>query len=622
MPRVPSYDNFQAQETVNPTVQFQAPSGPTAGSIVAEQQGQMGRAMQGAGSEINKIAIDAQQQANQLRVEDVAAQLDKIKLDRQIKALSLTGRAALERPNKQSLIDEEAGALDRSAQELAASLGNNAQKVEFQKYAARLSNQYRGQIGSHVIQQQGKFEEETQTGKLNTAVNKAGLLAADPVEVKDSRDKVEQVVQWQINKLGLTPAKDAELISDIRTKAMSQLHGAVLAGLLKPNSSGMALTTQAQEYYRANSAEMTLQARANAQDALNQATTSEKAQSIGQDLAARFDYTQTAQAQLELDKMDLPPNVKVAARAELEHRHAIKQSDADKSQAIQVSKVMEMVYSGKSPAAVLADPLYQGLRDKGAVLKAIQDYQYTQVLRANANDARALGQLQRQEAEMHIRGAAKAFEFMDPTVLAATPREKIALQLPILGRQWTELLLNRKDSQEKRAPDDVKVDHDDMMAAMEEMKLKPFEKNKNEEGKALIATTQSRIERALTEAQAGGAKLSREQKNKLIREEIAKTVTVNGSIFGSLTSDKKPVVELTPDDLKRVQIPASEYETVTLPDGKKRAGIQDEMAELYKLSGGKDKRYEPTPENLARFYLNYRSGSATAKFIPGNPNAK
>ena len=44
--------------------------------------------------------------------------------------------------------------------------------------------------------------------------------------------------------------------------------------------------------------------------------------------------------------------------------------------------------------------------------------------------------------------------------------------------------------------------------------------------------------------------------------------------------------------------------------------------DLYKRSNGVLKQFEPTEENLKRYYLQYRKGSITAPMIPRVPNAK
>lgn len=234
------------------------------GAIAAEQQSQMGRAMMGAGGEVMKIAMAEAEKANRVRIDDAANQLDKIKLERQMKALSLTGRAALERSEGKSLMDEEDEALAKESERIAGSLGNDAQKEAFKAYSGKLSNHYRGQLGTHVLQQQKQFEADSDADKANTAYKTAGMLFGDPTEVAASRAKVEEVIQKAIERQGLDPTKDKEMISEIKSKFLTPLHSAVLAGKIKNDP------TDAKAYYDQHSAEMSLQAKVNFNDAITQ----------------------------------------------------------------------------------------------------------------------------------------------------------------------------------------------------------------------------------------------------------------------------------------------------------------------------------------------------------------
>lgn len=74
MPKVPEYSNMQVADSGQPNVQVQAPSGPTAGVIGADQQGRMGQALMGAGDAVGKIVADIQSEANITVAKDVDAQ--------------------------------------------------------------------------------------------------------------------------------------------------------------------------------------------------------------------------------------------------------------------------------------------------------------------------------------------------------------------------------------------------------------------------------------------------------------------------------------------------------------------------------------------------------------------
>ena len=64
-------------------------------------------------------------------------------------------------------------------------------------------------------------------------------------------------------------------------------------------------------------------------------------------------------------------------------------------------------------------------------------------------------------------------------------------------------------------------------------------------------------------------------------------------------------MEMTPEQLGKVIVPPQEF-----------SAIRAEMADLYKRSAGKLTQFEPTQENIRRYYLTYRMGSITAPMIP------
>lgn len=75
MPKVPDYSNFQTSVAGPPNVQLQAPSGPTAGGIAAEQLGQFGQAAMRTGDALGRIVADAQHEANLTVSKDIDNQV-------------------------------------------------------------------------------------------------------------------------------------------------------------------------------------------------------------------------------------------------------------------------------------------------------------------------------------------------------------------------------------------------------------------------------------------------------------------------------------------------------------------------------------------------------------------
>lgn len=492
-----------------------------------------------------------------------------------------------------------------------------------------------GQARLQALSQAGHFENQhleaaTDNAWLSAKAVVKSNAAANPFVLVPGRNEQNELVQVTgveaaIDDLRRKNAEYAvrkgvtEGLEALNLKDTTDLHIQVLEGLARNAPDA------AREYFKKYEKQIDGAKHANISQQIDTVGNQAKAQMLGAQLAQQFDYTQTADAQKEIDKLPGSPELRTAVRAELEHRHAVQQSDADKSQAVLTGKVMEMVYNNVSPATIKASIEYQSLRDKSGVMERM-------VHADNLKASRDVAAMARAEEYKYITQAAAAFELQDPDKLAVMSRDQILLQLPTLGRRWTQELLNKKDSMEKRTPADVKVDREDQLVIMQEMGLDPFKKDKTVEGKAMLATTQSRIERALTTLQSTlKAPMTREQKNALIREEVARSVTVQNGIFPNVT---KPIVELTAEEVQNVIIPPEHRvpvmldpagKVIDISSGKKgvlRASIQEEMADLYKRSKGRDPRYAPTRENEVRYYLQYRKGAMTTPTIPRTTDVK
>lgn len=388
------------------------------------------------------------------------------------------------------------------------------------------------------------------------------------------------------------PVARQQILNDSLTKLHTQ-------NLQSISTSGSVTATQdAQDYYGKYKDQINGTLHAEIEDKLKKVGLAATAQTEGARLAEEFGYTNTGGALKAIDaNKDWSPELKTAIRTEVEHRHAVAQSDADKGNALLLGKIDTMVQTGMSLASIMKTPEFQNVRDQGAVMKMVRDKQYTDLLRANASDARALQQLQRHETELHITQSASAFALSDPTVLYNTPREQIQNMLPVIGQQWTKELLDRKDALSKPgALQDAKIDLDDIKSIAGDMFGLDSANLKTKEQKTQFLDFKSRAERLIVQAQeAAKQPLTREQKVGLLQQEAARTVKTGG-IWGFGESDT-PVIQLTPGQITDFKIPSGQRDT-----------LLKQMQALYKVGG--NPKYAPTDDNLKRFYLEKVSPAA------------
>lgn len=254
MPTVPTYDSFQVAPGALPQARMTMPEMP---DVAGQQAQQMGHAMQRAGGEIGRIAMEAAQKANQVRIDDGLTQYVKAVTDLEVEALQLQGRNALERPDGKALPDEYGEKANKAADAIEASLGNQMQREAFRQRVAQLQGQFHKKLTLHMVAAQKDYAREQRQATLDTAIYRGGVLWGDGDAVQQSADTIRLTVEQQLKDDGLhgdEKIREARMIA-----ALTPLHAAVLNGMVDGNRLDLA-----RDYYKNNSATMSLQARDNA----------------------------------------------------------------------------------------------------------------------------------------------------------------------------------------------------------------------------------------------------------------------------------------------------------------------------------------------------------------------
>jgi soluble lytic murein transglycosylase len=252
MPRVPTYDNFQAAPTVTPDVGVQAYSGPNAQQLGGQQMQELGGAAQRAGDSAAHIALAMQEQVNQTRVNDAVNKARQAAQDLaynpQTGYLNLKGDAALTRPDGQALPDEYGSKLQTKLGEIASTLGNDMQRRQFQMNASDLQAQFHGQVESHML---GEFREHAlsvQDGTINLASDDAKRNWSNPDLIAPSLNAAKAAVVEKGRVSGWSAAQtDAALLT-----TTSKVHTDVVLAALENNNPNYALG-----YLNARKGEMT-----------------------------------------------------------------------------------------------------------------------------------------------------------------------------------------------------------------------------------------------------------------------------------------------------------------------------------------------------------------------------
>lgn len=233
MPRVPTYDNFQATPNALPQVRINAPE---VQDVSGRQAQQLGQNMTQAAGAVGNIALDMQQQADQLRLTEA---MDKAKnaaldltYDKDSGFQNLKGINALERPGKKSLADEYGENLKSRLDTIASTLGNDNQRRAFALQAGGVLASFRGQLVQHEAQEFKNYSLSLAEGVQATALREIGLRWNQPEAV----DAAVQRIRAEGYRQGQLLGKSAEWQEASVRKLTSNAHKTALLAALEQNN--------------------------------------------------------------------------------------------------------------------------------------------------------------------------------------------------------------------------------------------------------------------------------------------------------------------------------------------------------------------------------------------------
>lgn len=280
MPVVPVYNNLTSQLNPTPNVGVRAPDIP---DVAGTQAQALGQAATRTGDAISRIALDAQQQANQVRVNDAMNKAVEAKLrltyDPNEGFIHLKGDAALTRPDGQSLDNEYVQKLGTQLGEIESSLGNDAQKLAFQQQSRELVTQFRGLINKHVSREYGDYQNSVQDGTIKTAGAQMALSWGDPDAVAQGSNAIKAAVA---EKGRLQGWSGQETEANMMT-ALSPAHAAVIGAAVDAGK-----LDYAREYFNQVSPELTPVARLQIQKTLDQGDFETRTQNKADELFAKY----------------------------------------------------------------------------------------------------------------------------------------------------------------------------------------------------------------------------------------------------------------------------------------------------------------------------------------------
>lgn len=232
MPRVPTYDNFQAAPTSLPNTRIEA---PPMTDIAGQQSRQLGAGMMQAGQALGQVATDVQREANQLRVDDALNQAKEAALrlayDKDAGFVNQKGINALERQSGKPLADEYSDNLKEHIANIAGNLGNDAQRQAFALHSNDILTAFRGQAMQHEAGEFKTYALSVSDGVQSTALRDIGLNWNNPDAVNSAVERIRAETYRQAQLLG----KSAEWQDAQARKLTSNAHKVALMSALEQN---------------------------------------------------------------------------------------------------------------------------------------------------------------------------------------------------------------------------------------------------------------------------------------------------------------------------------------------------------------------------------------------------
>jgi soluble lytic murein transglycosylase len=195
MPTVPTYNGAGVAPAGASGAGFATPQVSNAGP---GQLMNLGEGMARAGGAAANIAVDMQQQVNQVRVDDglnkIRQQMLDLTYNTETGYKGLRGDAALTRPDGKPLTEEYGGKLQTAISEVSAKLGNDMQRQAFMQNATGLLQQFQSGLQQHELTEYKAYSLSTQEGTIKLGVDEARRNWQDPDKIRASLDSVKAAV--------------------------------------------------------------------------------------------------------------------------------------------------------------------------------------------------------------------------------------------------------------------------------------------------------------------------------------------------------------------------------------------------------------------------------------------
>ena len=575
MPRVPTYDGPQARTA--PLGASPLPTPDVTSSTRAAAQG-----LDAAAGALDRLAE---------RQDQDAAWRAQAKINEDWMRFESEARKNLQGQNAAGYADKVKEWWGKASQDYGSALTPSQQKLISKPLMSAMQTAMKGALDFENTELE-RSRLQALDGALSAEISRGA--AGGPSAAAVSAKTVEEMLQ----KYGASTGKPVEWVNQQVLQRTTTLHSSVISTLMQKDPKA------AEQYFEANKGQID----GTRHDEIGSKINAVSAAADGDALADKLWQAGVKPgAPVELDKLEAaareefkndPTRQKHAIQGLRERMQAFEKARAER-EAAGINAVYKMLDGGVPMSRVQRMPEWQQLDGKSQdqILYQQEQRAAARESRAAAAENRALAAEARRDKQLLLTNAEAYLRYSDPTVLAGMSRQQVEATRATFGFEGAQHLLSRWDSLQKPgAIAEARMDQEDFNHIADQMGLKPYDSSKSEDSKRALGELKYRMEQLIDATQQAAKKpMTREEKNALMRGEMARTVTVNPTFW---FSSEVPVIQLDKKQVKDVVVPQGDREQ-----------ISQALKAMYERSGGAA-IYAPTEDNVRRLYLMNKSRAA------------
>lgn len=432
-------------------------------------------------------------------------------------------------------------------------LSNPVQKSEFRKRVELENRSFDNRLYRHVASQTEAYRSEVFKSGVEDVTQQASRGPDQFRNLDINKARLDNLIRTEADRLGIKEGT-AEFNS-LKSQTTSVFYSAIVDTMIAQGNDDGAKNVF---YFADKSDQLTPQARVNLGNKLKIASVNTTARSAATEAwvtyapASPDAPVRIYDMEESIYKKNLPPEVEHQAIQQLRSRMSGYQAQKKEVEASNISGVLDKFRKGVPSEDLLRSPEFMAL--DGETRDKVQSHIFNTI---NTQRGQAEAELNRADRAKARAGFSKYWQLMsDPQALAKMSNNEVLATELELGQDLTNNLMQKWTALRSHPTDiaEATIDQDTFNYYAEESGIKVYGTGAD---KSTLGKLKHGVELAIDRAQQiKGGKLTRDEKEKLMKSEIERTVIRDKGWFNA---DKKlPAAAITPSEIKSVRVPYKE----------------------------------------------------------------